>query len=81
MRLHAPVPILSRELQEELIIGGRVIPPGFLVQLNIWALHHMEKYLGADHWEFKSERFAPENIDKIASYQFVPFSAGNRYMF
>ncbi|XP_052241444.1 ultra-long-chain fatty acid omega-hydroxylase-like isoform X4 [Dreissena polymorpha] len=78
MRLHAPVPILSRELRQELKIGGRVIPPGCLVQLNIWALHHMEKYWGADHWEFKPERFVPENIDKIASYQFVPFSAGNR---
>ncbi|KAH3857494.1 hypothetical protein DPMN_100101 [Dreissena polymorpha] len=79
MRLHSPVPTGSRTLEEELHIGG-AIRPGCMVQLNIWALHHMEKYWGPDHWEFKPERFSPENIDEIASYQFFPFSAGNRNM-
>ncbi|KAH3691983.1 hypothetical protein DPMN_191398 [Dreissena polymorpha] len=78
MRLHSPVPTGSRTFEEKLNIGGRVLPPGCMVQLNIWALHHMEKYWGSDHWEFKPERFAPENIDKITFYQFVLFSAGNR---
>ncbi|WAR07531.1 CP4FN-like protein [Mya arenaria] len=78
MRLHAPVPIVNREVKEDFEIGGRNIPAGSIVQLNIWALHHKESVWGPDHMEFKPERFSPENVDKMSPFQFVPFSAGPR---
>ncbi|XP_052808740.1 cytochrome P450 4F6-like isoform X4 [Mya arenaria] len=78
MRLHGPVPIVNREVKEDFEIGGRNIPAGSIVQLNIWALHHKESVWGPDHMEFKPERFSPENVDKMSPFQFVPFSAGPR---
>ncbi|KAH3857490.1 hypothetical protein DPMN_100097 [Dreissena polymorpha] len=50
MRLHSPVPTGSRTLDEELNIWGRAIPLVCMVQLNIWAQHHMEKYWDPNHW-------------------------------
>jgi len=78
MRLHAPVPMVSRQVEEPLDMCGRKLPPQTLVQINIWALHHMESVWGPDHMEYKPERFSPENAAKMSSYQFMPFSAGSR---
>ncbi|XP_052810212.1 cytochrome P450 4F6-like [Mya arenaria] len=78
MRLHGPVPIASRDVEVGFELGGRKLPEGTIVQLNIVALHHKESVWGLDHMEFKPERFSPENISKMSPFQFVPFSAGSR---
>ncbi|XP_060561878.1 cytochrome P450 4F1-like [Ruditapes philippinarum] len=78
MRLHAPVPIVGRDIENDFDLGDRVAPKGTLVQINIWALNHMEHIWGSDHMEFKPGRFSKENIDTMENFQFVPFSAGPR---
>ncbi|XP_053397495.1 leukotriene-B4 omega-hydroxylase 3-like [Mercenaria mercenaria] len=78
MRLHSPVPVVSRDTENEFDLGDRVAPKGTLIQLNIFALNHMENVWGSDHMEFKPERFSKENIDNIKHFQYVPFSAGPR---
>ena len=80
MRVHAPVPIVNRETEGEFRIKDRVFPAGIVVQINIWVLNHMESVWGKDHWEFKPERFSKDNCAKMAAYQFVPFSAGPRFV-
>ncbi|WAR07534.1 CP4F6-like protein [Mya arenaria] len=81
MRLHGPVPIASRDVEVGFELGGRKLPEGTIVQLNIVALHHKESVWGLDHMEFKPERFSPENISKMSPFQFVPFSAGSSFTF
>ncbi|XP_060569104.1 cytochrome P450 4F1-like [Ruditapes philippinarum] len=78
MRLHTPVPIMSRDTAEEFNIGDRVVPKGTLLQINVLAMNHMENVWGTDHMEFKPERFSKENIDQIEPFQYIPFSAGSR---
>ena len=78
MRLNAPVPGVSRETLEEFDLGDRMAPKGTIVLLNPWIMGHMENVWGPDHMKFKPERFSKENIDKIAHFQYVPFSAGPR---
>ncbi|XP_053397496.1 ultra-long-chain fatty acid omega-hydroxylase-like [Mercenaria mercenaria] len=78
MRLHSPVPGVSRETTQDFDLGDRVAPEGTIIVINIWILNHMENVWGPDHMEFKPERFSKENIDKIEHFQYVPFSAGPR---
>ncbi|XP_053397494.1 cytochrome P450 4F1-like [Mercenaria mercenaria] len=78
MRLHSPVPGVSRETTQDFDLGDRVVPEGTIFILSIWILNHMENVWGPDHMEFKPERFSKENIDKIEHFQYVPFSAGPR---
>ena len=80
MRLHSPVPIVSRETTKDFDIGDRVVPKGTLIQMNILVMNHMENLWGTDHMKFKPERFSKENIDKIEHFQYVPFSAGSRLL-
>ena len=77
MRLHCPVPIVSREIQHDLDIGPRVLPKGTSIGINILTLHHNEKVWDR-HMEFIPERFSKENCLKMDPFQFVPFSGGPR---
>ncbi|KAL4233204.1 hypothetical protein ACF0H5_007888 [Mactra antiquata] len=78
MRLHPPVPIISRETTKDFDLGDRMAPVGSIVQLNIWTLCHMENVWGSDHMEFKPERFSKDNAANMEAFQYVPFSAGSR---
>ncbi|KAL4233226.1 hypothetical protein ACF0H5_007910 [Mactra antiquata] len=79
MRLHSPVPIVTRETTKEFDLGeGRTAPIGSMVQLNIWGTNHLEATWGPDHMEFKPERFSRDNAAKMEPFQYIPFSAGSR---
>ena len=80
MRLHCPVPSIARDMSRDFDLGKLVVPKGTTVGVNIWSLHHNPHVWGKDHMEFKPERFSKENCAKMDSYQFVPFSAGPRYV-
>ncbi|XP_046561100.1 cytochrome P450 4F2-like [Haliotis rubra] len=77
MRLHSPVPFVSRRLEHPMELDGKVFPVGTMVALGIWNVHH-----NPDLWEkpdvFDPDRFLPENIQKQNTYSYIPFSAGPR---
>ena len=75
MRLYPPVGLLARAVVAEDELCNRVMKPGDVLFLPIWALHRHELW-----WEnpqaFNPDRFAREiRRDK---YQYLPFGAGPR---
>ena len=80
MRLHSPVPFIQRESTKEFVLKDYKFPPGTLFSIAIWLCHHNSAVWGDDHMEFKPERFTKENVAKMDSFAFLPFSAGPRYV-
>jgi cytochrome P450 len=77
LRLYPPVPILPREALREEEYQGIKIPKGSLVFVVPWLLHrHKRLWDRPDH--FMPERFLGANAEKIAKFQYVPFSIGPR---
>lgn len=79
LRLHSPVPGVSRESTKDITIDGQTFPKGTIFSLSVLQLHK-----NPDVWEnpseYNPERFSKENVTKIDSYAFCPFSAGPRYI-
>ncbi|XP_056019487.1 ultra-long-chain fatty acid omega-hydroxylase-like [Ostrea edulis] len=78
MRLHSPVPAISRINSQPIQVDGSEIPKGSIMLLLLYSLHHNPKVWGEDHMDFKPERFSRENNEKRDAYAFCPFSAGPR---
>ena len=49
MRMHAPVPTIGREVQDELVVDGVTIPAGTNIQMSLNGMHHNEDVWGDDH--------------------------------
>ncbi|XP_077990666.1 cytochrome P450 4F4-like [Glandiceps talaboti] len=78
LRLHPPVPWVSRKLTKPLILpDGRRIPGGHAVGINIFACHHNAN-VWLDPEVYDPERFSPENTKDRSSHAFIPFAAGPR---
>nr|KAG5710947.1 hypothetical protein BaRGS_013681 [Batillaria attramentaria] len=77
MRMHPPVPVISRRLVEPLQLGDTTIAPGNDVSVHIYNLHH-NPAVWSDPWSFRPERFHPDNMQGMDHYAFLPFSAGPR---
>ncbi|KAK7503102.1 hypothetical protein BaRGS_00005728 [Batillaria attramentaria] len=77
MRLHSPVPIISRRLTEPLQIEDITLPADTHVNVNIYNLHH-NPAVWSDPCTFQPERFHPHNMQDMDPYAFLPFSAGPR---
>ncbi|XP_046361407.2 cytochrome P450 4B1-like [Haliotis rufescens] len=77
MRLFPPVPVVSRQLSQSLVIDGVQIPKGVIVDINMYQMHR-----NANVWpnpmEFDTERFSLDRAAGRDPYCFVPFSAGPR---
>lgn len=77
MRMDPPIPMsTSFTVTEDLTIGGINIKAGEMMQSNITKLHHLEDQWGADHNQYKPERFADRG--KHHPMSFLPFLAGKR---
>ncbi|KAK3803778.1 hypothetical protein RRG08_026014 [Elysia crispata] len=77
MRLYPPVPFIERELMEETVIDGHVIPPGTTIGVSILLLHR-NPAVWKDQNEFKPERFTYGKTKGRDTFSYVPFSAGPR---
>lgn len=78
-RLFPSVPLIARELFEDLELpGGYLVPKGTNFTLNIYSLHRDPKIWGSDPEKFDPEHFSPDAIQKRNPYCYVPFSAGAR---
>ncbi|CAH1782100.1 unnamed protein product [Owenia fusiformis] len=61
-------------------VGGYKVPCGTMVWMNLWALHHDEKYFD-EPYEFKVERFLDDDGKLLSAYErksFLPFGIGKR---
>ncbi|XP_005113028.2 leukotriene-B4 omega-hydroxylase 3 [Aplysia californica] len=77
LRLHSPVPSVERLLSEDVSVDGHTIPKGTVVTLYLWVLHH-NSAVWEEPFEFRPERFDPDNVKAMDPFQFLPFSAGSR---
>ena len=77
MRLHCPVPHVSRSLTQPATVEGVTLPVGTVCIINIINLHHND-LVWPDPWTFRPDRFHPDNMKDKDSYAFIPFSAGPR---
>jgi cytochrome P450 family 4 len=79
LRMYPPVPIIARELQEEVKLTSTdvVIPAKCTVIVATVKLHRREDiYPNPEH--FNPDNFLPENSANRHYYSFIPFSAGPR---
>nr|XP_012313175.1 docosahexaenoic acid omega-hydroxylase CYP4F3-like isoform X3 [Aotus nancymaae] len=78
LRLHPPVPMISRRcIQDVVLPDGRVLPKGNVCCISITGVHHNPS-VWPDPEVYDPFRFNPENPQKRSPLAFIPFSAGNR---
>ena len=79
LRLFPPVPLIARELHEDLKLssGDYVIPRGATVTVATYKLHRNPNVY-ANPTVFDPDNFLPERQANRHYYAFVPFSAGPR---
>lgn len=77
LRLLPSVPIIGRNLKEDLVIDNQRIPAGVNIALMIYKLHQNPDQF-PDPKKFDPDRFLPENVAKRHPFAYVPFSAGSR---
>ncbi|XP_057313637.1 cytochrome P450 4V2-like [Hydractinia symbiolongicarpus] len=77
LRLHPPVALFARMLEEDTVINNNVFPKRTELGVAVMALHHNENYWDEPE-EFIPDRFLDDDILKRHPYCFVPFSAGYR---
>ena len=77
LRIDPPVPLTtSFTVTEDIDLGGVRVKAGVMMLTNLTKLHHLEDQWGADHNEFRPERFAERG--KHHPMSFIPFLAGKR---
>jgi cytochrome P450 len=77
MRLFPPVPLMTRQADTDVNLGGRDLKPGASIIMPIYAIHrHSKRWV--DPHVFDPTRFAPGREGEIARYQYMPFGAGPR---
>jgi cytochrome P450 len=77
MRLYPPVGLLARTVLEKDELCGRIMQPGDILFLPVWALHRHELLWDAPE-RFRPDRFETGAAAKLHKYQFLPFGAGPR---
>ncbi|XP_044730897.1 cytochrome P450 4d2-like [Chrysoperla carnea] len=76
MRLYPPVPVILRNLSEDLQLDNCVLPKHTRATIVIYCIHRNPEYF-SDPESFKPERFLEETQNKNY-FSYVPFSAGSR---
>ncbi|XP_052715318.1 cytochrome P450 4F2-like [Crassostrea angulata] len=77
MRMHSPVPFISRWLTKPMILDGVEIPENVTVDIFIHCINHHPD-VWPDHMEFRPSRFEDYKSQDKDPYTYVPFSAGSR---
>mmetsp|Transcript_24120 Transcript_24120/g.60663 ORF Transcript_24120/g.60663 Transcript_24120/m.60663 type:complete len:512 (-) Transcript_24120:208-1743(-) len=86
LRIHSPVPVVTRELAEDDEIGGFRIPKGVIVMCNLLGVHHTpDAWPGGDVDKFRPNRFGVAattspltGLGDIDAWAFLPFINGPR---
>nr|XP_050050579.2 cytochrome P450 4V2-like [Dermacentor andersoni] len=75
LRLYPPVPLIARNIDEDVHIGKHTIPKGTVAVCAIYFLHrHPNVYKEPN--AFMPERFM--ETENVSPFAYVPFSAGSR---
>jgi cytochrome P450 len=77
MRLYPPAWGTSRDVIEDVEIGGYPVKKGSPVVMSFHAMHRDPRYWDEPE-RFNPERFNPENEKRIPKYVYLPFGAGPR---
>ncbi|KAL1506368.1 hypothetical protein ABEB36_005743 [Hypothenemus hampei] len=80
LRLFPPVPIIARQLQEEVQLASDPklrLPAGATIIVAQFGVHRLEEYYPDPH-KFNPDNFLPEKAANRHYYSFIPFSAGPR---
>jgi cytochrome P450 len=77
MRLYPPAWVLGREAIRPTRIGGYLIPKGAAVFMSQFVIHHDPRFY-PDPYQFKPERWLPEEEKKLPRFAYFPFSGGPR---
>lgn len=77
LRMYPSVPLIGRQLEEDTIMSGHMVPKGTLVIIGIFFLHRsLDFYPEPD--VFNPDNFLPENVEGRHPFVYIPFSAGPR---
>ena len=78
LRLHPPVPGVSRRITQPLTFpNGKVAPAGCTINIGIWQVHHNED-VWKDPFVYDPDRFSPDRASERSSHDFIAFAAGPR---
>uniref|UniRef100_A0A1B0FKK0 Cytochrome P450 n=1 Tax=Glossina morsitans morsitans TaxID=37546 RepID=A0A1B0FKK0_GLOMM len=78
LRLYPSVPLLARQLGEEVRLSKYTLPAGSNVFICPYATHRLP-HIYPNPENFIPERFASEHSEERHPYAYLPFSAGPRY--
>lgn len=77
LRLYPSVPLIARQINEDVQLGEYTIPAGTTAMIVTYMLHrNPEIYPKPD--QFNPDRFLPQNCYGRHPYAYIPFSAGPR---
>ncbi|XP_054706470.1 cytochrome P450 4c3-like [Uloborus diversus] len=76
-RLYPSLPVIGRELEEDIVVDGYTVPAGTTCMLATFMLHRNPEVFPNPE-VFDPERFLPENCVGRHPFAYVPFSAGPR---
>uniref|UniRef100_A0A9J2PWC6 Cytochrome P450 n=1 Tax=Ascaris lumbricoides TaxID=6252 RepID=A0A9J2PWC6_ASCLU len=77
MRLFAPVPHVQRQLKNDILMGGKIVPRGTNCIISPILVHRNLKVFPNAN-DFDVDNFLPERIAQRHPYSYIPFSAGPR---
>ncbi|XP_055542715.1 uncharacterized protein LOC129728307 [Wyeomyia smithii] len=77
MRLFPPVPLIGRQLVEDLEMNGTTVKAGQDVLIPIYVIHRNPEVF-PDPERFDPERFTEAAESNRGPYDYIPFSAGSR---
>ncbi|XP_050440099.1 cytochrome P450 4g15-like [Adelges cooleyi] len=77
MRLYSAVPIVLRQVKNEMMIGKYLIPADTIIAIPIYCLHsNPQSY--KDPEKFNPDNFLPDVCRSRHPYAYIPFSGGTR---
>ncbi|XP_049287425.1 cytochrome P450 4c21-like [Anopheles funestus] len=77
-RLCPVAAVFGRKAIQDIQLDEYIIPKGFILLLNPFALHRQKEYWGPNADKFDPDHFLPDRVKARHPYAYLPFSAGPR---